>query len=215
VYSAVGLASGPRAIPEEDSVLRNDILRTYNMFPGGRLSKIVGCWRSPGVHAVVVLRFGQWLLRRNWLVRLFLTPVYALEFHRVRRWGIEIPRRTQVGEGFYIGHPGGIEISPAARIGKNVDISQQVTIGASGQGESRGCPTIGDNVYIAPGAKVFGKITIGNNVRIGANAVVHKDIPDNSVVVLAPGFTILPLASGQSAANGEGTPLGATVPEGH
>jgi serine O-acetyltransferase len=61
-----------------------------------------------------------------------------------------------------------------------VFISQQVTIGAS----NGGSPTIGDNVYIGPGAKIFGKIRIGNNVRIGANCVVFCDVPDNSTIVL-------------------------------
>ena len=100
-------------------------------------------------------------------------------------------KNIQIGEGFYIGHFGGITISYATKIGKNFILSQQVTIGISGKGEKRGCPIIGDNVYIAPGAKLFGKIKVGNNVRIGANAVVHEDIPDNATVVLDPGFKIL------------------------
>jgi serine O-acetyltransferase len=59
-----------------------------------------------------------------------------------------------------------------------------VTIGLSNRGEGKiGAPIIGDNVFIGPGAKLFGNITIGNNVAIGANTVITKDIPDNSVVV--------------------------------
>ena len=77
-----------------------------------------------------------------------------------------------------------------AIIGSNANISQNITIGVSGQGDNRGVPVIGDNVYIAPGARIFGKIHIGNNVKIGANAVIHKSIPDNSIAV-APSFTIL------------------------
>jgi serine O-acetyltransferase len=173
-------------------VLEADIARACDRIPGGRLRKLIGCFRSPGVHAVVVLRLGQWLLRQNRVVRLLLTPVYALEFHRIRsRWGIEIPRTTQIGRGLCIGHFGGIIIASEARLGNNVDVSQQVTIGVSGEGANRGCPVIGDNVYIGPGAKVFGRIHIGNNVRIGANAVVHKDVADDSIVVLAPGFRVL------------------------
>ena len=95
-------------------------------------------------------------------------------------------RNTKIGEGFYIGHFSGIVISSAAVIGKNCNISQGVTIGISGKGEDRGCPIIGDNVYIGAGAKVIGRITIGNNVAIGANAVVTKDVPDNAVVVGIP-----------------------------
>ena len=161
---------------------------------GNKFSKIIGCYYSPGVHAIVIFRFGKWLKRRNILLRVFLEPIYALLYHRVHsKWGIEIPRAAEIGEGFYIGHSGGITISESAKFGKNVTISQQVTIGVSGQGEKRGVPVIGDNVYIAPGAKIFGKIKIGNNVKIGANAVIYKDVPDNATVVLEPGFTILSL----------------------
>jgi serine O-acetyltransferase len=106
-------------------------------------------------------------------------------------WGIEIPRQAQIGSGFYIGHFGGIMISDGVKIGSNCNISQQVTIGISGQGEKRGAPTIGNNVYIAPGAKIFGKIKIGDNVKIGANAVIHKSVPDNAIAVLNPGFQLL------------------------
>lgn len=74
----------------------------------------------------------------------------------------------------------GIVISQNAVIGKNCFISHQVTIGNS-MGKA---PVIGDNVYIGPGAKLFGDIKIGNNVRIGANCSVFFDVPDNSTVVL-------------------------------
>ncbi|MBX3326122.1 MAG: serine acetyltransferase [Nitrospira sp.] len=100
-------------------------------------------------------------------------------------------RSAQIGPGCYIGHYGGITISGQAKIGSNANISQSVTIGVLGEGERRGVPTIGSNVYIAPGAKVFGKIHIGNNLKIGANAVMYKDIPDNAIVVSNPGFTIV------------------------
>lgn len=78
-----------------------------------------------------------------------------------------------------------IFISGGAKIGKNVVIFQQVTIGSNTLVDSkmRGYPTIGDNVYIGAGAKIIGNVKIGNNVRIGANAVIVKDIPDNCVVV--------------------------------
>lgn len=173
-------------------MVKKDVLRTYNLVKGNRFRKILDCYRSPGVHAVVIFRFGKWLKRRNLVIRLFLEPLYFLLYHRIRsKWGIEIPRSAEIGEGFYIGHSGGIIISGSVKIGKNFNLSQQVTIGISGRDERRGVPTIGDNVYIAPGAKIFGRIRIGNNVRIGANAVVFKDIPDNAIVVIDPGFKII------------------------
>ena len=173
-------------------MLKKDLHRAYKFTSGSRLRRVVACYRSPGVHAVIVFRFGQWLLKRNFLSRILLTPIYLFLYHHMRsNWGIDIPRATEIGEGLYIGHYGGIFISNAAKIGRNANISQQVTIGVSGQGEICGCPTIGDNIYIAAGAKVFGNIRIGNNVKIGANAVVYKDIPDNAIVVSDPGFRII------------------------
>lgn len=79
----------------------------------------------------------------------------------------------------------GIFISAEAQLGSNVVIFQQVTIGSNTLKDSRniGAPKIGDNVYIGSGAKIIGNINIGNNCRIGANAVVYKDLPPNSVAV--------------------------------
>lgn len=180
-------------------MLKKDILRTYNMVEGSALKRIIGCCISPGVHAVVVYRFGRWAKRRNAFFRIFLDPIYAVLFYIILcAWGIEIPRSAEIGEGLYVGHCGGITISSSAKIGKNVNISQQVTIGVSGQGDKQGVPIIGDDVFIAPGAKIFGKINVGNNVKIGANAVVYKDIPDKAIVVLDPGFKIISFKGNRS-----------------
>lgn len=173
-------------------MIRLDLDRTYKLMKGGRLIKIINCIRSPGVQVMIILRFGQWSMLQPKLVRLFTDPVYFLLNGILKiMWGIEIARVTQIGAGFYIGHFGGVTISPQAVIGNNCSISQGVTIGVSGQGDKSGAPTIGDNVYIAPGAKVFGKITIGSNVKIGANAVIYQDLPDNVIAVLSPGFQII------------------------
>lgn len=91
----------------------------------------------------------------------------------------------KIGGGLMLGHGFSIIII-AESIGKNVSIFQQTTIGYS----HGGCPIIGDNVWIYAGAKILGKIRIGNNAVIGANAVVTKDVPDNAVVVGAPGRVI-------------------------
>ncbi|SEH98972.1 serine O-acetyltransferase [Rheinheimera pacifica] len=172
-------------------MLKDDLLRTYELVDGGRLKKVLGCYRTPGCHAVVTYRFGQWLSQKNIFTRILLEPFYLLQYHRMRsKWGIEIPRAADIGPGLYIGHNGGIVISSQVKAGKNLSISQGVTIGVSGKGIKRGVPVIGDNVYIAPGAKVFGKIFVGSNVSIGANAVVNQDVPDNSVAVISPGIVI-------------------------
>ena len=108
----------------------------------------------------------------------------------VYKYGIDISYQTKIGSGFYIGHFGGVVVHPQVVIGKNCNISHQVTLGIANRGVRKGCPVIGDNVYIGPGAKVIGNIQIGNNVAIGANCVVTKDVPDNSVAVGVPGNTI-------------------------
>lgn len=180
------------AIVEVAGALRADIMRTYEYLQGGRLRRIVNCLRSPGVQAMIAFRFGQWLDSQPSLLRLLLQPIYFVLNGLVKiMWGIELPRSATIGPGFYIGHFGGITIAPGVVIGRNCNISQHITIGLSGQGGKAGVPKIGDNVYIAPGARLFGKISIGDNVKIGANAVVYKDIPDNAIVVLDPGFKIV------------------------
>jgi len=141
---------------------------------------------APGVHAALVYRFGHRAQRASVLVRVFADPVYHLLYFVVRAlWGIEISRHATIGPGLYIGHFGGIVISRHSVIGSNCNLSQDVTIGVSGDGAKRGAPTIGDDVYIAPGAKLFGAITVGDRVRIGANAVIHADVPDDAVAVAA------------------------------
>jgi len=104
--------------------------------------------------------------------------------------GISIPPSTKIGSGFYIGHFGGIVVNGQSVIGKNCNISHGVTLGQANRGRNKGYPTLGDNVYIGPGAKIVGAVKIGNNVAIGDNCVVTKDIPDNSVVGGIPGKVI-------------------------
>lgn len=91
--------------------------------------------------------------------------------------------QTKIGEGLTVPHNMGIVISGNAIIGKNVTIMQQVTIGDNITKEKQLSPVIGDNVFIGAGAKIIGNCTIGNNVKIGANSVITKNIPDCSTVV--------------------------------
>lgn len=100
-------------------------------------------------------------------------------FHRKSiKLGFSIPINT-FEEGLYISHWGTITVNGRARIGKNCRLQEGVNIGDSGGG----VPIIGDNVYICTGAKVFGKIEIGNDIIIGANAVVNKSVKENGVTL--------------------------------
>ncbi len=129
--------------------------------------------------------------KKNTLLKYSIYPFARLLLnHFTYKYGISIHFNTRIGSGFYIGHFGGIVINDECIIGKNCNISQGVTLGKANRGKNRGYPILGDHVYIGPGAKVIGAIKIGNNVAIGANCVVTKNIPDNSVVVGIPGKII-------------------------
>jgi serine O-acetyltransferase len=180
--------------------LRADIRRTYAQLRGSPLRRALNTARTPGVQAVVAYRIGRWLRDRPILLRIPLEPLYYILNALIQfLWGIELPREANIGPGLRIGHFGGITVTPFVVMGRNCGISQNVTIGVSGHGDKAGAPVIGDDVYIAPGARVFGKIRIGNNVKIGANAVIYRDVPDNAVVALDPGFRIISF-------NGNGRP---------
>lgn len=100
--------------------------------------------------------------------------------------GISIPASAKIGHSFYIGHFGGIILNSNASLGNNCNIGQGVTIGVSGIGDRRGVPIIGNNVYIGVNSVVAGKITIGDNVLIGACSLVNSDVEDDAVVLGVP-----------------------------
>jgi serine O-acetyltransferase len=104
--------------------------------------------------------------------------------------GISIPASVQIGHSFYIGHFGGIILNGNAVIGNNCNISQGVTIGISGIENKRGVPVIGNDVYIGANAVLAGKITVGNTVLVGACSMVNSSFADNAVVMGVPAVVI-------------------------
>lgn len=103
-----------------------------------------------------------------------------------RKTGIQIPARTSIGEGFYIGHLGRVIIHPDAVLGKNVNVGTGVTIGMENRGERKGTPKISDDCWIGTNAVVVGNIKIGSDVLIAPLAYVNFDVPDHSIVVGNP-----------------------------
>ncbi len=134
-----------------------------------------------------VYRFGRWRYGvRPWLLRKLCSGVYHVLFKLVQVVaGIELPCEVVVGRGFVIDHFGGIVVSGFTRFGDNCRIRTGVVIGLS-RVDDPCAPIFGDNVDVGAGAKVLGRIRIGNNVRIGANAVVVTDVPDDSTAVGVP-----------------------------
>jgi serine O-acetyltransferase len=146
-----------------------------------------GNWGAQGFWALIIYRFGRWRygIKLKWLRKLF-SVVYRILFKFVQIvTGIELPCEVEIGSNFVIDHFGGIVISGYARFGNNCRIRNGVVIGLS-RADDPCAPQFGSNVDIGAGAKVLGRITVGDNVRIGANAVVVRDVPSNSIAVGVP-----------------------------
>ncbi len=145
-------------------------------------------WTNPGFKYTVVMRFCSYLAkgRSNFIGRIVYRFFYEILRCYQIKFGLQIPPTSIISSGFYISHYGGIVVNTDAVIGKNCNIGHNVTIGQTNRGEKKGCPVIGDNVFIGPGAVLLGNIKIGNKVAIGANAVVVKDVPDEAVVAGNP-----------------------------
>jgi serine O-acetyltransferase len=146
---------------------------------------------------MVVYRFGRWRYKvRPRVVRLPFSILYKLLFFWIQGRGIELPCEVEVGTNFRIDHQGGIVISGYAKFGDNCVIRNGVTVGLS-HPDDPVAPVFGNNVDIGAGAKILGRISVGDNVSIGANAVVIRDVPSDSIAVGVPA-RILTKRSGAS-----------------
>ena len=99
---------------------------------------------------------------------------------------IQIPARTKIGEGFYIGHSGRVIIHPEAELGNNVNVGTGVTIGYENRGERKGAPKVSDKCWIGANSVVVGNITIGEDVMIAPLTFVNFDVPPHSIVIGNP-----------------------------
>ena len=110
---------------------------------------------NPGFKYTFFMRATYFLSRHKYYFPLWLISVFIF-YHYQYKYGIQINYKTKIGKGFYIGHFNCIVVSPSVVIGDNCNISQGVTIGVSNRGERKGYPVIGNNVFIAPGVKIWG-----------------------------------------------------------
>lgn len=133
----------------------------------------------------LLFRLGSWVMNKGYFFKPIYFLLHCIYHHYQYKMGVILRLGTNIGSGFKIAHAGGIVINNSAKIGKNFTIMQNCTIG-SVYGPNGGVPIIGDNVVMCAGSIVIGKVKVGNNVMIGAGAVVTKDIPDNAVVVGVP-----------------------------
>jgi len=156
-----------KAVFQRDPAARNypEVLFTYS-----------------GLHAIILHRFAHYIYNKK-------IPFLARVISQLSRHitGIEIHPAAKIGKGFFIDHGMGVVIGETTIIGDDVTLYQGVTLGGTGKEKGKRHPTIGNNVVISAGAKVLGNISIGDNVNIGANAVVIRTVPSNCTVVGVPG----------------------------
>jgi len=161
--------------------LRQDIRAIFDRDPAARSTAEV-ILAYPGLHAIWFYRCANWCWRHH----LKLAGRVVSHFGRFLT-GIEIHPGATIGSGFFIDHGMGVVIGETAEVGSNVTLYHGVTLGGTSWKKGKRHPTLGDDVVVGSGAKVLGPITIGARTRVGANAVVIKDVPPDSVVVGIPG----------------------------
>ncbi|MBL8061889.1 MAG: serine O-acetyltransferase [Anaerolineales bacterium] len=167
------------------NTIRNDIYSVLERDPAARNTiEVLLCY--PGLHAIWFHRFSHKL----WRVGLKLSARWVSQLVRTLT-GIEIHPGAKIGRIFFIDHGMGVVIGETAEIGNNVTIYHGVTLGGTSSQKVKRHPTIRDNVVVGAGAKVLGAIVIGEGSRIGANAVVVKSAPPNSVIVGVPGQVLI------------------------
>ncbi|MEA3328689.1 MAG: serine O-acetyltransferase [Candidatus Omnitrophota bacterium] len=162
-------------------VFRKEIKATFERDPAA-----VSFWEVlltySGLHAIIFHRISHRVIKWN-------IPLLPRLISQAARYftGIEIHPGARIGKALFIDHGMGVVIGETTIIGDNVTLYQGVTLGGTGKEKGKRHPSIGNNAVISTGAKVLGNITIGNNVNIGANAVVIRSVPDDCTVVGVPG----------------------------
>lgn len=164
--------------------IRQDLQAIFDRDPAAT-SRLEVVMTYPGFHALLAYRVAHWLQIRG-------VPFFPRLISQMARWltGIEIHPAAKIGIGFFIDHGMGVVIGETAEIGDYVTLFQGVTLGGTGKERGKRHPTIGNHVVIGAGAKILGAIKVGDNVKIGANSVVLKNVPPNSTVIGVPARVI-------------------------
>ena len=167
------------------NIIREDIQSVLDRDPAARNTlEVLLCY--PGLHAIWAHR----LSHQFWKSGLKLFARWISQIMRGIT-GIEIHPAATIGRKVFIDHGMGVVIGETAEVGNHVTIYHGVTLGGTSLHKTKRHPTVEDHVVIGAGAKVLGAITIGANSRIGANAVVVKSTPPNSVIVGIPGQVVV------------------------
>ena len=165
--------------------IRKDIRVVFERDPAAKsILEVIFCYS--GLHAIWLHRLSHFLFVHGWIFSARLISNFCRFLT-----GIEIHPGAKIGDGLFIDHGTGIVIGETAEIGKNVTLYQGVTLGGTGKEKGKRHPTIGNNVVIATGAKVLGSFKVGDHAKIGAGAVVLKEVPPHATVVGIPGRVVV------------------------
>jgi serine O-acetyltransferase len=164
--------------------IKQDLQAVFDRDPAAT-SKLEVILTYAGFHALLAYRIAHWLKTHN-------APIIPRIISQLARWvtGVEIHPSAKIGTGFFIDHGTGVVIGETAEIGDYVTLFQGVTLGGTGKERGKRHPTLGNHVVVGAGAKILGGITIGDNVKIGANSVVLKNVAANSTVIGVPARVI-------------------------
>jgi serine O-acetyltransferase len=176
--------------------MREDIACVFERDPAARTTfEVITTY--PGVHAIISHRISHKLWINNWkyFARLFafLSRVFT---------NIDIHPGATIGRRFFIDHGIGVVIGETAIVGDDVTLYHGVTLGGTSWKKGRRHPCLGNGVLVGAGAKILGPITLGDNVRVGANSVVIKDAPAESTVIGIPGKVVQTRKDSEHLAHG-------------
>lgn len=160
--------------------LREDLKSIKERDPAARTSFEVFLLYS-GFHALIYYRISHWLF----LHKRFILARWVSQ-HAKYKTGIEIHPGAAIGKGLFIDHGTGVVIGETAEIGDYCTLYQGVTLGGTGKDKGKRHPTLGDNVMVGSGAKILGPFKVGDNAKVGANALVLSEVPPNSTAVGVP-----------------------------
>lgn len=163
--------------------LKDDIKSVFSRDPAARsFLEVLICY--PGIHALIAHRVASRLWNANW-------KMLARLISQASRFvtGIEIHPGAKIGSRFFIDHGMGVVIGETARIGNDVTMYHGVTLGGTSFEQTIRHPQVGNHVIIGAGAQLLGPIKVGDNARIGSNAVVVTDVPEGATMVGVPAHT--------------------------
>jgi serine O-acetyltransferase len=173
------------AIPSFFTLLREDVECVFHRDPAAR-SRVEVLTTYPGVHALLLHRVAHrlWVYGLRYFARVISYVARAFT-------NVDIHPGASIGRRFFIDHGACVVIGETSEIGDDVTLYHGVTLGGTTWNKGKRHPTLGDGVVVGAGAKILGAITLGNQVRVGANSVVVKDVPAERTVVGIPGRIVL------------------------